>query len=74
MQFASRVSLYIHQHPQGRKRTIRLNFLCPDSSGAYFAEILRRKCAIYLQAPAAAHGDIIHLWTNPSLKVNFIKT
>ena len=61
MQFASRVSLYIHQHPLGRKRTIRLNFLCPDSSGAYFAEILRREYATYLQAPAAAHGDIMHL-------------
>ena len=61
MQFASRVSLYIHQHPQGRKRTIKLNFLYPDSSGVYFAEILRWECATYLQAPAAAHGDIIYL-------------
>lgn len=61
MQFVSRVSLYIHQHPQGRERTIKLNFLYPDSSGAYFAEILRWECATYLQAPAAAHGDIIYL-------------
>ena len=61
MQFVSRVSLYIHQHPQGREQTIKLNFLYPDSSGAYFAEILRWECATYLQAPAAAHGDIIYL-------------
>ena len=61
MQLASRVSLFTHRHPQGRKRTIRLNFLHPDSSGAYFAEILQREYATYLQAPTAAHGDIIHL-------------